>query len=53
MTVALVMQEDSGRRSGLVREGECCKSLLPSEGLGLLLWITVGKLWKVLNKWME
>ena len=35
VTVVLVMEEERGRRSHLVGKGECCKSFLPSEDLGI------------------
>ena len=35
VTVVSVMEEERGRRSSLVGTGECCKSLLPSEDLGI------------------
>lgn len=35
VNVVSVMEEERGRRSSLVGKGECCKSLLPSEDLGI------------------
>lgn len=48
----IAMEVGSGRKAGLVGEGSAANHFWPSEGLGLLLWITwkdFGKFW--INGW--